>query len=44
MVKRIRGLFSAELKLKAAQLVLDQNYSVVDTTNAMGIGKSTMNK
>lgn len=44
MAKRIRRLFSAELKLKAAQQVLGQNYSVVDATNAMGTGKSTMDK
>ncbi|ENK2095389.1 MAG: transposase, partial [Vibrio anguillarum] len=28
MTKRTRRLFSAEFKLEAAQLVLDQNYSV----------------
>ncbi len=44
MAKRIRRLFSAEFKLEAAQLVLDQNYSVVDAANAMGFGKSTMDK
>ncbi|OQM88409.1 transposase, partial [Vibrio cholerae] len=27
MTKRTRRLFSAEFKLEAAQLVLDQNYS-----------------
>lgn len=44
MAKRIRQLFSAEFKLEAARLVLDQNYSVVGATNAMDIGKSTMAK
>ncbi len=44
MVKRIRRLFCAEFKLEAAQQVLDQNYSVVEVTNAMGEGKSTMDK
>lgn len=44
MAKRIRRLFSAEFKLEATQLVLDQNYSVVDAANAMGVGKSTMDK
>jgi transposase len=39
MAKRIRRLFSAEFKLEAAQLVLDQNYSVLKATNAMGAGK-----
>lgn len=32
MAKRIRRLFSAEFKLEAAQLVLDQNYSVVNNS------------
>lgn len=44
MAKRIRRLFSAEFKLEVAQLVLDQNYSVGDAANAMGVGKSTMDK
>ncbi|GHZ05744.1 IS3 family transposase [Vibrio cholerae] len=30
MTKRTRRLFSAEFKLEAAQLVLDQNYSVTE--------------
>ncbi|MBF4253238.1 transposase, partial [Vibrio anguillarum] len=30
MTKRARRLFSAEFKLEAAQLVLDQNYSVTE--------------
>ncbi len=44
MAKRIRRLFSAEFKLEATQLVLDQSYSVVKAANAMGVGKSTMDK
>ncbi len=44
MAKRIRWLFSAEFKLEAAQPVLDQNYSMVVAANAMGVGKSTMDK
>ena len=44
MAKRIRRLFSAEFKLESAQLVLDQNYSVVEVVNAMGVGKFTMDK
>ncbi len=42
MTKRTRRLFSAEFKLEAAQLVLDQNYSVTEATQAMNVGKSTM--
>ncbi|OAE87207.1 transposase, partial [Vibrio cholerae] len=37
-------LFSAEFKLEAAQLVLDQNYSVTEAAQAMNVGKSTMDK
>ena len=44
MTKRIRRTFSAEFKLEAAQLVLDQNYTVVEAAKAMGVGKSTMDK
>ncbi len=40
MTKRTRRLFSAEFKLEAAQLVLDQNYSVTETAQAMNVGKS----
>ncbi len=44
MTKHIRRLFSAEFKLEAAQLVLDQNYSVTEAAQAMNVGKSTMDK
>ncbi|HDS4101067.1 TPA: transposase [Proteus mirabilis] len=44
MAKRIRRLFSTEFKLEVAQLVFDQHYSVVDATNAIGAGKSIMDK
>lgn len=39
-----RRTFSAEFKLEAAQLVVDQNYSVQEAANAMGVGLSTMGK
>ncbi|AFH94433.1 transposase [Providencia stuartii] len=42
MTKQTRRNFSAEFKLEAAQLVLGQNYSVLEAANAMGIGKSTL--
>lgn len=42
--RRTRRLFSAEFKLEAAQLVLDQNYSVTEAAQAMNVGKSTMDK
>lgn len=44
MKKRTRRLFSAEFRLESAQLVLDQNYSVVEAAQAMNVGKSTMDK
>ncbi|WP_028764742.1 IS3 family transposase, partial [Shewanella colwelliana] len=44
MTKRTRRLFSAEFKLESAQLVLDQNYSIVEAAKAMNVGKSTMEK
>jgi len=44
MTKRAKRLFSAEFKLEAAQLVLDQNYSVTEAAQAMNVGKSTMDK
>lgn len=37
MTKRTRRLFSAEFKLEAAQLVLDQNYSVTEAAQAMNV-------
>lgn len=42
MTKRTRRTFSPEFKLEAAQLVLDQNYSVSEAAAAMNVGKSTM--
>lgn len=44
MTKRIRRTFSAEFRLEPAQLVLDQNYTVIEAAKAMGVGKSTMDK
>ncbi len=44
MTKRTRRTFSAEFRLEAAQLVLDQNYTVVEAAKAMRVGKSTMDK
>ena len=42
MTKRTRRLFSDEFKLETAQLVLDQNYSVTETAQAMNVGKCTI--
>lgn len=44
MIKRTRPTFSLEFKLEAAQLVLDQSYSIGEAASAMNVGKSTMDK
>ena len=36
--------FSAEFKRESAQLVLDQNYTVVTAASAMDVGLSTMTR
>lgn len=38
----MRRRFSPEFKRESAQLVLDQNYIVIDAANAMNVGLSTM--
>jgi len=42
-IKR-RRTFTPEFKLEAAQLVVQQNYSVREAADAMSVGKSTMGK
>jgi transposase len=42
-IKR-RRTFTAEFKLEAAQLVVEQNYSIREAASAMNVGKSTMEK
>ena len=44
MKKQARPTYTAEFKLEAAQLVLDQNYSVKEAAQAMGVSKSGMDK
>lgn len=44
MTKQTRRTFSAEFKLEAAQLVVDQNYSMIEAAEAMNVGKSTMDR
>jgi transposase len=39
---KTRRTFSPEFKLEAAQLVIDQNYTLKAACDAMGVGKSTM--
>jgi transposase len=42
MNKRTRRTFSAEFKLEAASLVIEQGYSIRQASEAMNVGKSTM--
>ena len=44
MTKRKRRLLSAEFKLEAAQLVLDQNYTIIEAAQAMNVSKSALGK
>jgi transposase len=44
MIRSNRRNFSPEFKLEAAQLVLDQLYTVAAAATAMNVGKSTMDK
>ncbi len=39
---RTRRTFSPEFKLEAAQLVVDQGYTIRTASEAVGVGKSTM--
>ena len=44
MKNRIRRNFAPEFRLEAAQLVVEQGYSVRAAADAMNVGKSTMDK
>src|SRR3990167_3252838 len=44
MSKRTRPIFSPEFRLESAQLVTDQGCSIREAAEAMGVGKSTMDK
>jgi len=44
MTNKTRRTFTPEFKLEAAQLVVDQNYSIREAATAMNVGKSTMDK
>ena len=41
-MKKARLTYSPEFKLEAAQLVVDQGYTVKAASEAVGVGKSTM--
>ncbi|MEZ8785126.1 transposase [Vibrio splendidus] len=42
MTERQRRIFSANFKIDAASLVLDQGYSTHEATNPMGVGDTTI--
>ena len=44
MTSTTRRRFSQDFKLEAAQLVVNQGYSVNEAASAMNVGKSTMDK
>ncbi len=44
MTKRTRPNFTPEFRLECAQLVVDKNYSVVETAQTMNVGKSSLDK
>ena len=44
MTKPKRPNFSPEFRLESAQLVVDQGYKVREAAEAMGVGKSTLDK
>lgn len=44
MIRKTRMTYSQEFKLEAAQLVVDQRYSVREAAEAVNVGKSTIDK
>ncbi len=44
MTATTRRTFSSEFKLEAAQFVVDKGYVVREAAEAIGVGKSTMDK
>jgi len=44
MSRRPKRNYTPEFRLEAAQLVVDQNYTVREATEAMNVGNSTIDK
>ncbi|WP_394202658.1 transposase [Marinagarivorans algicola] len=44
MNKKTRPRYDADFRLKVANLVLEQDYSIRDAAEVMGVGKSTVDK
>jgi transposase-like protein len=41
---RLRRSFTAEFKLEAASLVLDQGYSVPEASRSLGVGETVLRR
>jgi transposase len=44
MKRRTRPNFTPEFRLECAQLVVDKGYSVIEASQAMNVGKSSLDK
>jgi len=44
MTKRKRPNFTPEFRLECAQLIVDKGYSVIEASQAMNVGKSSLDK
>ncbi len=44
MTKRKRPNFTPEFRLECAQLVVDKGYSLIEASQAMNVGKSSLDK
>ena len=44
MTRRTRPTYTPEFKLECAQLVIDKDYSVIEASRAMNVGKSSLDK
>lgn len=44
MIKKRRPRYTPEFKVECAQLVIDEGYSIREAAEAMGVGKSSLDK
>ncbi len=44
MNKHTRHIFNPKFKPEAAQRIVDQNYTIQDAAESIGVGKSTLDK
>lgn len=43
-MNKLKRTFNADFKLEAAQLVVEQHYTIPEAAKAMGVGQSTMSR